>query len=114
MILHEMNEEPLFQESMGIPLQQMGRVLALDGSRSESTVLLMDHLLPEENWKNDYQPYTVDYVKWNDDFRRGWLNDHKKRIPPCMGRYGIEKSALIFGGLDDTDLWPLVLDSRRL
>lgn len=36
---------------MGIPLQQMGRVLALDGSRSESTVLLMDHLLPEENWK---------------------------------------------------------------
>lgn len=31
-----------------------------------------------------------------------------------MGRYGIEKSALIFGGLDDTDLWPLVLDSRRL
>lgn len=29
----------------------MGRVLALDGSRSESTVLLMDHLLPEENWK---------------------------------------------------------------
>ncbi len=31
-----------------------------------------------------------------------------------MGRYGIEKSVLIFGGLDDTDLWPLVLDSRRL
>ncbi len=51
MILHEMNEEPLFQESMGIPLQQMGRVLALDGSRSESTVLLMDHLLPEKTGK---------------------------------------------------------------
>ena len=29
MILHEMNEEPLFQESMGIPLQQMEECLRL-------------------------------------------------------------------------------------
>lgn len=41
--------QPLFQESMAIPLQQMGRVLVMGGSRSEETIELMNHLLPEEN-----------------------------------------------------------------
>ena len=110
MILHEMNEEPLFQESMGIPLQQMGRVLALDGSRSESTVLLMDHLLPEENWKNDYQPYTVDYVKWNDDFRRGWLNDHKKEFLLAWADTGLKNPRLYLEGwmTQTYGLWSLI------
>ena len=69
-ILNHHNWKPLFQESMAIPLQQMGRVLVMEGSRSEETVNFMNHLLPEEKWKKDYSPATVDFVKWDDRFRR--------------------------------------------
>ena len=69
--------QPLFQESMAIPLQQMGRVLVLDGERSEKTKELMAGLLPEEKWKKGYSPATVDFVKWDDHFRRNELNGEK-------------------------------------
>lgn len=69
--------QPLFQESMAIPLQQMGRVLVLDGERSEETKELMAGLLPEEKWKKGYSPATVDFVKWDDHFRRNELNGEK-------------------------------------
>lgn len=71
--------QPLFQESMAIPLQQMGRVLVLDGERSEKTKELMAGLLPEEKWKKGYSPATVDFVKWDDHFRRNELNG--ERVP---------------------------------
>ncbi|WP_299142126.1 DUF6020 family protein [uncultured Dialister sp.] len=77
MILSCHHWEPLFQESMAIPLQQMGRVLVMGGERSDEAALLMNHLLPEEKWKKDYSPATVDFVKWDDDFRRNDLNREK-------------------------------------
>lgn len=77
MILSCHHWEPFFQESMAIPLQQMGRVLVMGGERSDETALLMNHLLPEEKWKKDYSPATVDFVKWDDDFRRNDLNREK-------------------------------------
>lgn len=77
LILFTHGWQPLFQESMAIPLQQMGRVLVLDGQRSEETKVLMAGLLPEEKWKKGYSPATVDFVKWDDHFRRNELNDEK-------------------------------------
>lgn len=71
--------EPLFQESMAIPLQQLGRVLVVEGERSPETVKLMEGLLPEEKWKKNYSPATVDFVKWDDHFRRNELN--REKIP---------------------------------
>ena len=71
--------EPLFQESMAIPLQQMGRVLVVEGERSPDTVKIMEGLLSAEKWKKDYSPATVDFVKWDDYFRRNELN--REKIP---------------------------------
>lgn len=63
---------------MAIPIQQLGRTMVLGGERSEETKTLMENLLTEEEWKKEYSPYTVDFVKWHDHFHRNWLNGQKK------------------------------------
>ena len=72
--------EPQFQESMAIPLQQLGRVMVMGGGRSDETVHFMETLLPEEKWKKSYSSVTVDFVKWHDDFRRDKLNGNKEKF----------------------------------
>lgn len=64
---------------MAIPLQ-LGRTMKLEGDRSEETRHRMDELLPEEEWKKEYSPFTVDFVKWHDHFHRNWLNGQKKEF----------------------------------
>ena len=55
----------------------------MDGYRSEETKALMNELLAEDQWKANYYPETVDFVKWHDDFRRNSLNREKKRFLLC-------------------------------
>lgn len=90
--------QPLFQESMAIPLQQMGRVLVMGGSRREETIELMNHLLPEEKWKKDYSPATVDFVKWDDDFKRNDLNREKGAFLLAWLDTGIRNPGLYMEG----------------
>lgn len=97
-ILNHHNWKPLFQESMAIPLQQMGRVLVMEGSRSEETVNFMNHLLPEEKWKKDYSPATVDFVKWDDRFRRNELNEEKEKFLLAWADTGLRNPRIYLEG----------------
>ena len=101
--------EPLFQESMAIPLQQLGRTLKLDGERSEGTISLMQGLLSEEEWKKEYSPYTVDFVKWHDSFQRQRLNGQKKEFLHAWIETGLMNPRLyVEGWLTETyALWNL-------
>lgn len=101
--------EPLFQESMAIPLQQLGRTLVLGGERSEETKTLMENLLTEEEWKKEYSPFTVDFVKWHDHFHRNSLNGQKKEFLSAWVDTGLRNPRIyVEGWLTETyALWNL-------
>lgn len=108
-ILSHIGETPLFQEAAAIPLQQMGRVLVTEGHLDGEARALMEGLLPEDTWKKAYSPYTVDFVKWHDDFKRGRLNDEKSEFLNVWARTGMENPRLyIEGWMTETyALWNL-------
>ncbi len=101
--------EPLFQESMAIPLQQLGRVQKLNGERSEKTISFMNELLSEEEWKKEYSPYTVDFVKWHDHFQRNRLNQEKGKFLKAWAETGLANPRIyVEGWLTETyALWNL-------
>lgn len=119
-IIQETNHwEPLFQESMGIPLQQLGRTLVVEGNRSEETVQLMNDLLEEEKWKKAYLPYTVDFVKWHDDFHRNRLNQEKGKFLASWVETGLSNPRIYVEGwmtetyaLWNLDPWEYGVQSR--
>lgn len=55
-------------EGYGIPLNQMARVVALDGDMSDSDKEYMEQLLPLEEYSNVYAPTCTDPLKWNGQF----------------------------------------------
>ena len=62
-------------ESVGIPLAQMARVVALDGDMSESDRSYMNELLPIDRYKDVYRPSFIDPLKWNENFNSEHLKD---------------------------------------
>lgn len=55
-------------EGLGVPLNQMARVVACDGEMSESDKEYMSSLLPLEEYQNVYTPTCADSLKWNAQF----------------------------------------------
>lgn len=52
-------------ESLGVPIQQIGYVIADDGELSKRESEFLDKLLPLERWKEQYAPFYVDSTKNN-------------------------------------------------
>lgn len=73
-------------ESVGIPLQQVARTFALDGSMSDEARDYFGQLLPEETWKSAYRPFIADRIKWDTEFDSGALS----QIFPRFLQYYIE------------------------
>lgn len=55
-------------ESIGILLNQMARVAALDGDMTESDKEYLNSILPYESYKTVYTPTCTDNLKWNSSF----------------------------------------------
>lgn len=55
-------------ESVGVPLNQMARVAALNGDMSGSDKEYMNELLPIAEYKNVYRPCCTDLLKWDRRF----------------------------------------------
>ena len=66
-----------FQETVAIPMQQLARTLALNGTLPEKQKLYLNNLLPIEKLKQQYSPFSVDSIKWNPDFNRNYLQQTK-------------------------------------
>ena len=62
-------------EALGVPLNQMARVVALDGDMTQSDREYMDKLLPLEKYKDVYTPCCTDSLKWNPEFDGSALSD---------------------------------------
>lgn len=63
-------------ESLGIPLNQMARVAALNGDMSDSDRAYMDSLLPLGQYKDKYRPTCNDMLKWDPEFHSEPLNNN--------------------------------------
>lgn len=63
-------------ESLGIPLNQMARVAALNGDMSDSDRAYMDSLLPLGQYKDKYRPTCTDMLKWDPEFNSKPLNNN--------------------------------------
>lgn len=62
-------------ESVGVPLNQMARVAALDGSMSERDRAYMDELLSSGDYRDQYRPTCTDMLKWSGDFNGALLDN---------------------------------------
>lgn len=71
--------EKLFQESVGIPLQQVAAVVNKGTELTEEQAEYLFRLLPEEKW-NRYAPCCADNLKWDTDFDGQFLNETKDRF----------------------------------
>lgn len=62
-------------ESIGILLNQMARVAALDGDMTESDKEFLNSMLPYESYKTVYTPTCADNLKWNSSFNNEALEN---------------------------------------
>ena len=62
-------------ESLGIPLQQLGRVVVLDGNLDSEDYAYLTSLLPREGFES-YAPCKADSLKWHPDFDNAFLEEH--------------------------------------
>ena len=63
-------------ESLGIPLQQTSYILCTGGTVSESSLEVLDSIIPIEQWHSVYNPTVVDSIKFDPSFDRDWFNDN--------------------------------------
>lgn len=106
-ILGNMGLEPLFQEGVGVPLQQAGRVIATEGQMSQESRDFMNKLLPYDEWKKEYRPYTVDFVKGSPEFNRYRMNTSKQEFIENWISMGIQNPRTYIEGwfLETYTLW---------
>jgi hypothetical protein len=67
----------LFQETVGVPLQQMAAVVANGGDMSEDEAEFLDNILSLNQIRESYNPNSVDAIKWNSGFNNEFLSNHK-------------------------------------
>lgn len=77
--------QPLFQEKVGIPLQQIGAVVVKGEVLTKEQEEYLYRLLPKEEWQN-YAPCCSDVLKWNDRFDREYLNQTKGQFLKVWGQ----------------------------
>jgi len=74
-------QEPLFQETIAIPLQQVAMTVVSGGEITAAQKEFLFSVYPEEAWFEYYRPMTVDSLKWspNPYARQGqlFLQEHK-------------------------------------
>lgn len=69
-----------FTESLGIPLQQVARVVAQGGEITKEQTDTLEAFVSAETVKSNYNPYCVDYIKsevYGADFHHDELNSRK-------------------------------------
>ncbi|MDE7330688.1 MAG: hypothetical protein K2O16_00385 [Lachnospiraceae bacterium] len=76
MVLKPADVERLFQESVGMQLQQAAATVNKGRELTSEQKDYLYQLFPEELW-NIYAPCCVDVIKWHEEFNREFLNETK-------------------------------------
>ena len=71
-----LNLPQLFQERVGIPLQQFSRAVAVGVPLTEEEKAFSVKMMIPGRIARWYDPFTVDLIKWNSDFDFYYFNSH--------------------------------------
>lgn len=70
--------EKLFQEKVEISIQQLAYTITYDEKNlSDKDLNYIDKIMSVDKIKVNYNPYSVDTIKWHKDFNREYLNQTK-------------------------------------
>lgn len=69
-----------FSEGLGVPLQQISRVVALERPISDQDKAFIGKMMPLDLIKQNYNPYNVDRIKWNSAYDRQFTDTHKQEF----------------------------------
>ena len=69
-----------FQEAVAIPLQQIARVITINDNLDFNQKSYLSQIMSIENFKKNYNPFSVDSIKWNNNFNRDYLQKTKKEF----------------------------------
>lgn len=67
-------KDSLFQEKVGVPIQQLAYVIYTNGSIKENDKEYLSNVFEIDAFKEKYHPYYVDMIKWDNNFNREYLN----------------------------------------
>jgi hypothetical protein len=101
---------PAAAESIGMPLQQVARTIATDGSLTDEERDCFSSMLSEQGWKENYRPLIVDTIKWADGFDSSVLNNDKALFWRCYLGAGLKNpgtyaEAILLGDCGFWDPW---------
>ena len=67
-----------FQEKAGVLIQQVAAVAQESGEEafSKDELALLNELMPIETIQKVYSPMNADFIKWDENFNRVYLNEH--------------------------------------
>ena len=69
-----------FSEGLGVPLQQVSRVVALERPISDQDKAFIGKMMPLDLIKEYYNPHNVDRIKWNGAYDREFTDTHKQEF----------------------------------
>lgn len=68
-----------FSESVGIPIQQIG-LTAIEGGLDAQDEQFIAQILPLKNWKDDYETFESNGIKFDPAFNDAFLESHKLKF----------------------------------
>lgn len=75
--MKSLNIRPLFQEKVGVPIQQIAAVVKRNGNITAEQKDFISKIIPINVIKKSYNPYHVDALKWESkEFNATFLNDN--------------------------------------
>lgn len=74
------SNKQLFQEKVGIPLNQLAYVIYTDGKIDDKNLNYLEKIYDYDSYKNNYNPFLIDTIKWDDNFNREYLNNNSKQF----------------------------------
>lgn len=89
-IFRKYNLKTETKEYYGIAIQQMAYVISTDGKISEEDKQFLYKLLPENEWKNSYEPFWTDSTKDNKKFSDEFLESHRSEFVEVWKRIILE------------------------
>ncbi|MBR3622239.1 MAG: hypothetical protein IKN43_02695 [Selenomonadaceae bacterium] len=69
-----------FEETVGVPIQHIGRTLYNNGEITEQDKIIFNSVMDLEKWKSSYNVLTVDSTKWANGFNSFYLRKHKSEF----------------------------------
>ncbi len=74
------SNKQLFQEKVGIPLNQLAYVIYTDGKIDDKNLNYLEKIYDYDLFKKNYYPFLIDTIKWDDNFNREYLNNNSKEF----------------------------------